>query len=56
MVTQLRKIIKRIAMIKTNLEAITRGPNDREEWTGDLEDRIMEITESRKQAERQLKK
>ena len=43
-------------MIKTNLEAITRGSNDREEWTGDLEDRIMEIIESRQKVERQFKK
>ena len=35
---------------------MTRGPNDREEWTGDLEDRIMEMIESRQQAERQFLK
>ena len=45
------KLDNSIAMIKTNLEAMTSRLNDTEEQISDLEDRIMEITQSKLQTE-----
>ena len=42
--------------IKSNLEAMTSRQNDKEEHISDLEDRIMEITQSEQQTKRQIKK
>ena len=45
-----------IAEIKTNLEEMNSRLNDTEEGMSDVEDRIMEITQSEQQTERQIKK
>ena len=41
--------------MKTELKAINSKLNNAEEWISDLEDRIMEITQSEQQTERQMK-
>ena len=43
-----------ISEIKNTLEAINNWINDTEECISDLEDRIMEITQSEQQTERQI--
>ena len=44
------------AEIQTELKAIKSRRNNAEEWISDVEDRIMEITQSGQQAENQMKK
>ena len=45
-----------ITKIKTNLEAMNSKLNDTVEQISDLEDRIIEITQSEQQIERQMNK
>ena len=45
-----------IAEIKSNVEAMNSKLNDTGEQTNDLEDRIMGITKSEQQTEREIKK
>ena len=42
-----------IAEINTELKAMNSKLNNVEEWTSDLEDRIMEVTQLKQQTERQ---
>ena len=50
------KLDNSIAEIKTNPEAMNCRLNNAEERISDLEDRMMEITKSEQQTERQMKK
>ena len=45
-----------ITKMKNTLERINRRLSDTEECTRDLEDRIMETTQSEQQKEKQIKK
>ena len=47
---------RQIAEIKTNLEAINSRLNNTEEGISDLEDKIMEITQSGQQKDKLKKK
>ena len=42
--------------MKNTLQGINSRLNDREEWVSDMEDRIVEITQSEKQKEERIKK
>ena len=42
--------------MQTEIKALKSRMNNAEEWISDLEDRIMEITQSRQQTEKQMKK
>ena len=48
------KLDNSIAEIKTELNAIKTRLNNAEKWICDLEDRIMEITQSEQQKEKQI--
>ena len=50
------KLENSFAETKSELKALKSRMNNTEELTSDLEDRIMEITQSGQQAENQLKK
>ena len=47
------KLANLIAEINTQLKAMNSKLNNVEEWTNDLEDRIMEVTQLKQQTERQ---
>ena len=42
--------------MKNTLQGINSRLHDREEWISDMEDRIVEITQSEKQKEERIKK
>ena len=50
------KLENSFAEMKTELKAIKSIMNNAEEWIRDIEDRIMEITQSGQQTENQMKK
>ena len=50
------KIDNSICEIKSTLEAMNSRLNDTEEFISDLKDKIMEITQTEQQTERQIKK
>ena len=50
------KLENSFAEMKTELKAIESIMNNAEEWIRDIEDRIMEITQSGQQTENQMKK
>ena len=50
------KLDNSIAKVKANLEAMNNRLNNAEEWIINLEDRIMEITQSEQQTEDEWKK
>ena len=47
------KLTNLIAEINTELKVMNSKLNNIEEWTSDLEDRIMEVTQLKQQTERQ---
>ena len=50
------KLEHSFAEMQTELKALKSRMNYAEEWISDLEDRIMEITQSRQQTDNQMKK
>ena len=50
------KLENSFAEIQTELKAIISRMNNAEEWINDVEDRIMEITQTGQQTENQMKK
>ena len=52
----LRKELENIRRSQTELRAVKTRMNNAEEWISDVEDRIMEITQSGQQTENQMKK
>ena len=49
------KLETSFAEMKAELKAMNSRMNNAEEWISDLEDRIMEITQSEEQTESQMK-
>ena len=52
----IEKLENSFAETQTELKALKSRMNNAEEWISDLEDRIMEITQSGQQTENQMKK
>ena len=50
------KLENSLAEIQAKLKALKSRMNNAEEWISDLQDRIMETTQSRQQKENQMKK
>ena len=50
------KLDSSTAKIKTSLKAVNNRLNDAEKWISDLEDRVMEITQSEQQTDKWEKK
>ena len=54
--TSQEKLENSFSEMQTELKAIKRRMNNAKEWISDVEDRIMEITQTGQQRENQIKK